>query len=144
VSYDAIFSLDHCWINILRDRHKRKDVWCCFELKTKRIYLKFLYYCYSLKQVHRRRLFWELLSWLINNWSTLKMASNSRETSRYLLTISFLISSEIPCVYSRPWIGAVFRSHVNSLEYISFRLTLALLHPETTFCRVVYLHRYNV
>ena len=35
-------------------------------------------------------------------------------------------------------------AYVNSLEYISFRLTLALLHSGTTFCRVVYLHRYNV
>ena len=68
---------------------------------------------------------------------------NSRETSvsglfRYSLCLQATVDFE-----SAFGAGPVFRyACVNSLEYISFRLTLALLHSGTTFCRVVYLYRY--
>jgi hypothetical protein len=72
---------------------------------------------------------------------------NSRETSidyffsglfRYSLCLQATADFE-----SAFGAGPVFRyACVNSLEYISFRLTLALFNSGTTFCRVVYLHRY--
>jgi hypothetical protein len=81
----------------------------------------------------KRHLFCELLSSL-----KIKMPTKWHLTlAKLLLTISFLVSSEIPCVYRRLWIGAVFRyAYINSLEYISFRLTLTFFIQELHF--VVY------